>query len=92
MKDVSHPFVLHDANREDTAHEVDRQVITDVATTEPYLPETDSWARVPLRISHNAAVGFVLEVGPYDFSDDDLESLALAVDEIRAFRRNEVAS
>lgn len=83
LRDVSSPFPLHDADRSSSDEATFREVIQELGIPEPYTPETDSWARVPLRISHNAGAGFVFEVGPYDFSDHDFLALEHAVREMR---------
>lgn len=83
LRDMSSPFPLHDADRSDNDEVAFRDVIQELGIPEPYTPDTDSWARVPLRISHNTGAGFVLEVGPYDFSDHDFLALEHAVRELR---------
>ena len=84
LRDVSSPFPLHDANRSETDDMTDRDVIQELGTPEPYTPDSDSFARVPLRISHNTGAGFVLEVGPYDFAGHDFLALEHAVHELRS--------
>lgn len=83
LRDVSSPFPMHDADRSDNDEAAFRDVIQELGIPEPYTPGTDSWARVPLRISHNTGAGFVLEVDPYDFSDHDFLALEHAVREMR---------
>lgn len=83
LRDASSPFPLHDADRRNADDVVYREVIQELGVPEPYTPDSDSWARVPLRISHNAGAGFVLEVGPYDFSSQDFQALEHAVHELR---------
>lgn len=83
LRDVSSPFPLHDADRSDSDDMSERDVIQELGIPEPYTPDNDSFARVPLRMSHNTAAGFVLEVGPYDFSGYDFLALEHAVHELR---------
>jgi len=83
MHDVSSTFNLHDSRRDLSEN---REVIAEYGIPEPYVPDEDSWARVPLRLTHNQAAGFVLELGIYDFSDADFDALEHAVREVRAFK------
>lgn len=83
LHDASSPFPLHDADRSESDDVAWRAVIQELGISEPYTPDNDSWARVPLRISHNTGAGIVLEVGPYEFSDHDFLALEHAVREMR---------
>lgn len=87
MRDVSHEFPLRDGRRSDDGDVVGREVIQELGIPEPYVMDTDSYVRTPLRISHNMSAGFVLEVGDLDFSDEDFNALAHAVDEMRMLQR-----
>lgn len=83
MEDVSHPFQLRDGRTPANGEGVGRVIIAELGVTEPYVLEGDTYVRAPLRISHNAAAGFVLEVGDMDFSDFDFTVLEGAVAEMR---------
>lgn len=82
LRDVS-GFPLEDADRSADDEWSMREVITDHGMAEPAKPSSDSFVRVPVRVSHNAGSGFTLEVGPYDFSDDEFLLVEKAVMEIR---------
>lgn len=83
LRNVSSPFPLHDTDRATTSETTTRNVIQELGIPEPYTPENDSYARVPIRASHNQAAGYVLEIGPYDFSGHDFLALEHAVKELR---------
>lgn len=83
MHDVSHPFQLRDGRSPANGECVDRVVVSELGVAKPYVLEGDTYVRAPLRISHNAAAGYVLEVGDMDFSDSDFTALENAVNEMR---------
>lgn len=83
MRDVSHPFQLRDGRTSSNGEGVDRVIVSELGVAEPYALAGDTFVRVPLRISHNAAAGYVLEVGDMDFSDSDFIALENAVKEMR---------
>ena len=83
MHDVSHPFQLRDGRAPANGEGVDRVVVAELGVAEPYVLEGDTYVRAPLRISHNTAAGYVLEVGDMDFSDSDFVALENAVKEMR---------
>lgn len=83
MEDVSHPFHLRDGRTPANGECVGRVVVAELDVAEPYVLEGDTYVRAPLRISHNAAAGYVLEVGDMDFSDSDFTALENAVNEMR---------
>lgn len=83
MRDVSHPFQLRDGRTSSNGEGVDRVIVSELDVTEPYVLAGDTFVRAPLRISHNAAAGYVLEVGDMDFSDSDFTALENAVNEMR---------
>lgn len=83
MKDVSHRFPLRDGRTTADGDVLGRDVIYELGIPEPYVMATDSYVRTPLRVSHNGAAGFVLEVGDLDFSDSDFDALENAVKEMR---------
>lgn len=83
MKDVSHQYPMHDVDRDGDELAIGRMLVQSLGVTEPRTPANDSWVRVPLRITHNTGDGFVLEVGPYDFTGTDFEAVEHAVKEMR---------
>ena len=83
MEDVSHPFQLRDGRTPTNGEGVDRVIVAELDVAEPYVLEGDTYVRAPLRISHNTAAGYVLEVGDMDFSDSDFVALENAVKEMR---------
>lgn len=83
MHDVSHPFQLRDGRAPASGEGVDRVVVAELGVADPYVLEGDTYVRAPLRISHNTAAGYVLEVGDMDFSDSDFVALENAVKEMR---------
>lgn len=83
MIDVSHPFPLRDGHTVEAGAVVRRKVIAELGIPEPYVMESDDYVRTPLRVSHNMASGFVLEVGDLDFSEHDFLELEGAVAEMR---------
>lgn len=83
MKDVSHPFQLRDGRTSTNGECVGRVVVAELDVAEPYVLEGDTYVRAPLRVSHNTAAGYVLEVGDMDFSDSDFVALENAVKEMR---------
>lgn len=67
------PVLDHPRLRENTDY---NRVIIDVfGHMEPYLPETDSWCSMPLRLTHNTAGGFQIELGPYTLDAADIMRL-----------------
>jgi hypothetical protein len=75
-------FPVLDAPRADANAELFRTVIKELGAVEPFIDETDSCITMPLRLSHNAAAGIVLEIGPYDLDHNDVDRLR---DAIRAY-------
>jgi hypothetical protein len=68
-----------DAPRTEANAELFRTVIEDLGVIEPHIDETDSWITMPIRLSHNAAAGLVLEVGPYDIDHNEVDRLRAAI-------------
>lgn len=52
-----------------------RAIIDVFGDLEPYIGETDSWVAMPLRLVHDQAAGFHLELGPYDLDAADINRL-----------------
>lgn len=65
-------------------HDAIGRVVLDVADDlEPIAPTFDRFVSLPVRISHNAGAGLVLEVGPYDLHREDVRRLAEAIERYR---------
>lgn len=78
-------FPILDSPRTEANDNLFRTVIDELGKIEPHIDETDSWITMPIRASHNAAAGIVLELGPYDLDRTDVERLR------EALRRYDVA-
>ncbi|WP_018119386.1 hypothetical protein [Corynebacterium mastitidis] len=82
LRDVS-GFPVVDADRSDSDEWFGREVLCEFGMAEAYVPEVDSWRRLPLRLSHSQSAGIALEVGPYDFSESEFSDLEAAVRAMR---------
>lgn len=72
-------FPILDGNRESTE---DRMVISECGELEPYIDEVDGWVSMPVRVSHTAGAGVVLELGPYSL---DARGVARLRDALRSW-------
>ena len=72
-------FPLLDAPRTTSDSRFNRIIIDSFGSVEPYVEETDSWISMPVRLIHDDAGGFQLEVGPYSFSRADVDRLHWAI-------------
>jgi hypothetical protein len=68
-----------DSLRTGANSELGRVIIDYFGTIEPAIDEIDSFCAMPLRLVHNAAMGFGLEVGPYDLCSSDIDRLRKAI-------------
>ncbi|MEZ0355502.1 hypothetical protein [Mycobacterium sp. SA01] len=60
--------------------ELGRHVIADdLGSIEVHVDEIDHLCSMPLRIAHNDAAGFVLEVGPFDLGGREVDRLREAI-------------
>lgn len=56
-----------------------RHIVQAFGDAEPYIAEMDWWASMPVRLVHNTAVGWALEVGPYELWSGEIELLREAI-------------
>ncbi len=73
------PNVL-DGDRSGDNEHLMRVVLSEHAILDVRIPEVDQWAKLPLRITHDAVFGPVLEIGPYSLDRDEVGKLSDAVD------------
>ncbi|SBS76508.1 hypothetical protein MHPYR_320086 [uncultured Mycobacterium sp.] len=45
----------------------------------PHIDEIDSWCSMGVRLAHNDAAGWVIELGPYDLDATDIHALRQAI-------------
>jgi hypothetical protein len=72
-------FPLMDSTREISNAEYHRDIQDNLGYVEPYLSEVDNWCSMPVRVSHNTAAGWHIELGPYDLDRADIELLRRAI-------------
>lgn len=72
-------FPVLDAPRHLDADEFGRAIADRFGFIEPYIGEIDSWVSMPLRLVHDQAAGWHLELGPYDLDAGDIQSLRQAI-------------
>ncbi|ODR03783.1 hypothetical protein BHQ15_17800 [Mycolicibacillus koreensis] len=72
-------FPSLDAPRATANTEYNRDIIDILGHIEPYVGEVDYWCSMPIRLTHNQAAGFILEVGPYDLDRADIDALRAAI-------------
>ncbi|WP_142278350.1 hypothetical protein [Mycobacterium europaeum] len=68
-------FPVLDAPRLYATNLLHRTVKDDFGYLEPYMSETDSWFALPLRLVHDDAGSWHLELGPYSLNGTDVERL-----------------
>ncbi|MDQ1306114.1 MAG: hypothetical protein QG671_1946 [Actinomycetota bacterium] len=68
-----------DADRSTATAEYHRTVHDVLGSVEPHIPELDSWVALPVRLAHDDAAGWYLEVGPYDLNRADIEVLRQSI-------------
>lgn len=76
---VEPAFAVMDSTREISNAEYHRDIRDNLGYVEPYLSEVDSWCSMPVRVSHNTAAGWHIELGPYDLDRSDIELLRRAI-------------
>lgn len=79
-------FPVLDADRSHEHEEIGRVVIDFADALEPYVPMTDSWITLPVRVSINQASGVVLELGPYTLDARDVRRLRNGIDRFDSAR------
>lgn len=72
-------FPVLDAPRLYATNMLHRVVGDDFGFIEPYTPATDTWVALPLRLVHDDAGGWHLELGPYSLNGTDVERLREAI-------------
>jgi hypothetical protein len=72
-------FPVLDAPRLYANNSLGRAVIDVHGYIEPYMCEIDSWVAMPLRLVHDQAAGFGIEVGPYTLDAADIRRLRQAI-------------
>ncbi|WP_368834358.1 hypothetical protein [Mycobacterium intracellulare] len=72
-------FPVLDAARHHGNNEFGRAIVETFGFVEPYIGETDGWASMPLRLVHDQAAGWHLELGPYDLDAADILALRQAI-------------
>lgn len=72
-------FAILDAPRAGANRELGRAIIDYLGCIEPAIDEIDAFCSMPIRLVHNDAMGFGLEVGPYDLGGSDIERLRAAI-------------
>lgn len=77
--DASPYFDILDAPRTDANAELSRVILDVFDWVEPHLPELDTWVSMPLRLVHDQAGGFRLELGPYDLDAGDILAVRNAI-------------
>ncbi len=68
-----------DADRSETEREYGRHVIADMPQPWSRNHADDTRVRLPLRVAWNGAQGMVLEIGPYDLCEIDVQLLKQAI-------------
>lgn len=72
-------FPLLDAHRAEGNTELSRVIMDAFGNIEPYIDELDYWCSMPVRLVHNIAAGWHLEVGPYGLAHSDIQRLRQAI-------------
>jgi hypothetical protein len=72
-------FPVIDAPRRYANNQLHRAIFDVFGHIEPYVDETDSWIAMPLRLAHDQAAGWHLELGPYSLDAADIMRLREAI-------------
>lgn len=72
-------FPVLDAPRPIADREYNRIIVDSFGHAEPYIEETDGWVALPLRLVHNQAAGWCVEIGPYSLDRRDIAALQAAI-------------
>jgi hypothetical protein len=72
-------FPVLDAQRHTETNEFGRVIVDTFGFVEPYIRGVDSWVSIPLRLAHDQAADWHLELGPYDLDRADIECLRAAI-------------
>lgn len=72
-------FPVLDAPRDFDNREYHRHIIKDFGYIDPYISEIDYWTSMPVRLIHDTAGGYRIELGPYSLSRYDVNCLREAI-------------
>lgn len=72
-------FPILDAARPVGNTEHHRAIIDVFGYAEPYIEELDGWTALPVRLVHDAANGWGIELGPYSLDAGDILLLRRAI-------------
>jgi hypothetical protein len=72
-------FPVLDAPRTYANEELHRCIFDVFGGIEPYIEEIDTWISMPLRLAHDEAAGWHLELGPYSLDRGDIRRLRAAI-------------
>lgn len=72
-------FPILDAPRDIANREFQRVILDFHGYLEPYIDETDGWVSMPVRLVHDTAGGFAIEVGPYKLDICDIRLMQRAI-------------
>ncbi|AKN17471.1 hypothetical protein MHAE_04395 [Mycobacterium haemophilum DSM 44634] len=76
---TSSRFPVLDAPRHIANADYQRMVVDSFGDVEPFIEETDSWVAMPLRLVHDSAAGWRVELGPYSLDRRDIGRLREAL-------------
>jgi hypothetical protein len=67
-------FPVLDSPR-DSEYDHGRVTLAEHGAIEPYVPETDNYCALPLRVTHSPTSGVTIELGPYNLDHQDIARL-----------------
>lgn len=73
-------FPVLDSNRTYETAEFNRFILDVFGYIEPHIDEIDEWCSMPIRLVHDQAADWHLEIGPYSISRGDIRRLQEAID------------
>ena len=72
-------FPILDSDRAYETAEFNRFVMDVFGNIEPRIDETDDWCTMPVRLVHDQAADWHLEIGPYSLDRCDIHRLQAAI-------------
>ena len=72
-------FPILDAPRNVANAEHNRVIMDSFGHVEAFVEEVDSWCALPIRLVHDQAAGFAIEVGPYSLDRASINVLRAAI-------------
>lgn len=72
-------FPVMDADRATATTEYGRTVFDVFRPVEAHIAELDDWVAMPLRLVHDQAAGWQIELGPYNLDAADIGTLRRAI-------------